>query len=180
MGTRATHSTKQDLKQAKAGKSARAAKPAEANALDLLREDHHKVEKLFTAFAKMREKGEPGDKAGLVQQACEELLAHAAVEEEIFYPAVRKAIREEDMMNEARVEHAEAKNLIGQIQAMDPMDEMYDAKVTVLGEYVHHHIKEEQDEMFPKVLKAKLDLDLLGSQILKRKEALMAGKPREA
>lgn len=62
------------------------------------------------------------------------------------------------------------------VQAMDPQDEMFDAKVTVLGEYVHHHIKEEQDEMFPKALKARLDLELLGSQILKRKETLMAGK----
>ena len=104
------------------------------------------------------------------------MTVHATIEEEIFYPAVRKAIKDNDLMNEATVEHASAKDLIAQIKGMDAGDEMFDAKVTVLGEYINHHVKEERSDMFIKVRKTKLDLVKLGQQLQLRKEALMTGQ----
>jgi len=82
---------------------------------------------------------------------------HATVEEELFYPAARDVLeKDEDLVDEATVEHASAKDLIAQIQSMEPSDELYDAKVTVLGEYIDHHVKEEEDEMFPRFAKPSL------------------------
>lgn len=103
---------------------------------------------------------------------CAELTRHATIEEEIFYPAARQAPEEEDLLDEAEVEHATAKELIAQLEAMQAGDEVYDAKVTVLGEYIDHHVKEEQNEMFPRVKKAKLDLQALGEKMLERKQEL--------
>jgi hemerythrin superfamily protein len=103
-----------------------------------------------------------------------ELTVHALAEEEVFYPVARRAISDDDMMNEADVEHDSAKDLIAQIQSMSSNDEMYDAKVTVLGEYIDHHVKEEENEMFPKVRKAKVDLEELGMQLMMIKEQIMA------
>src|SRR6476661_1834642 len=145
------------------------------DALALLTDDHKTVQKLFKDYEKLTQNdGEEEEKAALAQQICTELTVHAQIEEEIFYPAVREAIEETDLLNEAEVEHAGAKDLIAQIGAMAPGEELYDAKVTVLGEYVNHHIKEEQDEMFPKVKKAKLDTAALGAQLLERKLELQA------
>jgi hemerythrin superfamily protein len=140
------------------------------NAINLLTEDHAKVRKMFKQFEKMKEKMDDGEKSELVQQICMELTLHTQVEEEIFYPAAREAIEEQDLLDEAEVEHASAKELISQLQSMQPRDELYDAKVTVLGEYVEHHVKEEEKEMFPKVRKARLDLELLAEQIEERKQ----------
>ena len=95
-------------------------------------------------------------------RACQELTIHAQIEEEIFYPAVRDGIEDDDLMDEAEVGHASAKDLIAQLEAMEPGNDLYDARFTVLGEYIDHHVKEEQDEMFPKAKKAKLDLKALG------------------
>ncbi len=145
------------------------------DALALLTDDHKTVQKLFKDYEKLTQNdGEEEEKAALAQQICTELTVHAQIEEEIFYPAVRDAIEETDLLNEAEVEHAGAKDLIAQIGAMAPGEELYDAKVTVLGEYVNHHIKEEQEEMFPKVKKAKLDTAALGSELLERKQELQA------
>ncbi|MGH8664579.1 MAG: hemerythrin domain-containing protein [Burkholderiales bacterium] len=140
------------------------------NAINLLTEDHAKVRKMFKQFEKSKEKMEDAEKSELVQQICMELTLHAQVEEEIFYPAAREAVEEQDLMDEAEVEHASAKELISQLQGMQPHDELYDAKVTVLGEYVEHHIKEEEKQMFPKVRKARLDLEHLAEQIEERKQ----------
>lgn len=139
-------------------------------AIDLLVDDHKKVKKLFKDFDKLKEKGDSEDKQALVQEICSELMLHAQIEEEVFYPAIREVV-EEDMVNEAEVEHASAKDLIEQIQALDPSDPMFDAKVTVLGEYIEHHVEEEEKEMFPKVKKSKLDLELLGEEMMNLKEA---------
>ena len=108
----------------------------------------------------------------MAQQICEELTIHTTIEEEIFYPAARAAINDDDIMDEADVEHAGAKELIAQIQAMKPDESHYDAKVKVLGEEIDHHVKEEQGEMFPKVRKTKLDLAGLGAQMAARKAEL--------
>jgi hemerythrin superfamily protein len=114
-------------------------------------------------------------KEKLKEKICKALTAHATIEEEIFYPAVREQVEDaEDMVDEAIVEHAAAKDLIKQLQEMDPDDELYDAKVKVLGEQVDHHVKEEEDEMFSKVKKSGLDLLALGQEMAMRKQELMA------
>jgi hemerythrin superfamily protein len=158
------------------------AKKSQANlAIDLLVDDHKKVKKLFKDFDKLKDKGDAEDKQALVQEICNELILHTQIEEEIFYPAARDVL-EEDMLNEAEVEHASAKDLIEQIQALDPSDPMYDAKVTVLGEYIEHHVEEEEKEMFPKMKKSKVDLEALGEEMASMKESsqvsLLAGKSK--
>jgi hemerythrin superfamily protein len=136
------------------------------DAIELLKADHKKVKKLFKDFEKIKEEGDASEKQALAEEICTELTLHAEVEEELFYPAAREAIEEEDLLNEAEVEHASAKDLIAQIREADPSDPMFDAKVTVLGEYINHHVEEEEKEIFPQVKKSKqLDLDALGEEI---------------
>lgn len=145
------------------------------DAIALLTDDHKKVKKLFKDFAKLKDgDGSANEKSALVKEICTELSVHAKAEEEIFYPAVRKAIDDGDLMDEADIEHAGAKSLIAQLEAMKPGDDHYDAKVTVLGELIDHHVKEEQDEMFPKARKAKVDTVQLGERIAARKQQLLA------
>ena len=142
-----------------------------ADALALLKDDHREVESLFSRFEKARGEAEKGR---LGEKICNELDVHARIEEQLFYPAVREAISDDELMNEAEVEHASAKDLIGQIQSMQPDDDLYDAKVTVLGEYINHHVQEEEGEMFPKARRAKVDLAGLAEQLKQRKEQLMS------
>jgi hemerythrin-like domain-containing protein len=147
-------------------------------ALDMLKEDHDKVKKAFKEFEKLdREDAETMQQ--LVQTVCEELKVHAALEEEIFYPAVREAIDDEDIMNEAQVEHETAKMLIEQLENMGPEDPNYQATFTVLGEYVKHHIKEEEDEMFAEAKKTDLDFEDLGARMRERKTELMGEMQEE-
>lgn len=147
------------------------------DAISILTEDHKKVKKMFMDFDKlMKSDGKEVEKGTLVEKICEELTVHTQIEEEIFYPAVRAAIDDDDLMDEADVEHAGAKELIAQLEEMEPGDDHYDAKVTVLGENIDHHVKEEQDEMFPKAKKAKLDLAALGAKMLKRRQELQASR----
>lgn len=143
------------------------------DAIEMLKTDHKQVKALFKEFEEIHQDEEnDGRKSGIVKQICAALTIHAQIEEEIFYPAVREAIDDDDLMDEAEVEHAEAKALITQLEAMDAEDDYYDAKVTVLGEQVDHHITEEEKEMFPQVKKAKMDTLALGEIMLKRKEEL--------
>ncbi|MDQ3185681.1 MAG: hemerythrin domain-containing protein [Pseudomonadota bacterium] len=150
-----------------------ATRKSKNDAIKLLIEDHNKVKKMFKEFEKLCKKNDEEGKEELAMQICKELSIHAQLEEEIFYPAAREAIDDDDMMNEAIVEHASAKDLIAQIQSMSASDPMFAAVVTVLGEYINHHIEEEQNEIFPKVEKSKMDLDEIGLEIAERKEALM-------
>jgi hemerythrin superfamily protein len=143
------------------------------DAIALLIEDHKKVKDLFDKFDKLSDRSKVNKKK-IADQICLELTVHAQVEEEIFYPAVRAPIKDEDLMDEAVVEHASAKELIAQISEMDPGDDLYDAKVKVLSEQIEHHVEEEEGEMFPKVRKAKVDLVALGEEMAARKEELMA------
>jgi hemerythrin-like domain-containing protein len=144
------------------------------DAITLLTADHAKVKKLFKEFENLKEEdGSAEDKSALVARICNELKVHTEIEEEIFYPAVRKAIDDSDLMDEALVEHAAAKELIAQLEDMKPDDQQYDAKVIVLGEQIQHHVKEEEDEMFPKAKKAKVDGEALGVQMTERKAELM-------
>jgi hemerythrin superfamily protein len=153
-----------------ASKSPEAAQELEAIAM--LRSDHKKVKALFQEFAKLKENGSDEQKMRLVKKLCEALKIHAAIEEEIFYPAVRKAIEDGALMDEALVEHAGAKDLVAQLEEMDPDADLYDAKVTVLGEQIDHHVKEEEGEMFPQVKKAKVDTAALGAKMARRQAQL--------
>jgi hemerythrin-like domain-containing protein len=145
------------------------------DAIALLTQDHKAVQKIFKEFEKLKKNdGSEEEKSELVMRACNELTIHAQLEEEIFYPAVRAGIDAEGLMDEAEVEHGTAKDLISQLESMNASDELYDARFTVLGEYINHHVKEEQDEMFPKAKKAKLDLIALGTEMAQRKEELQA------
>jgi hemerythrin-like domain-containing protein len=153
------------------------AKKADANdAIALLTEDHRQVKALFKEYEKLSEDDEAADedKQALAEQICSMLTVHAQIEEEIFYPAAREALDEQDLLDEAEVEHASAKDLIAQIEEMDPSEELYDAKVKVLGEYVDHHVQEEEKEMFPQCKKAKMPLDELGEELRTRREELLA------
>ncbi len=147
----------------------KSAKATEATAL--LRADHKLVDELFAQYEKSRSLTK---KKELVAQICLELTVHAQIEEEIFYPEVKQVLKDHDLVPEAVVEHATLKNLIQQLQTENLEDdtEQYDAKVKVLSEYVKHHVKEEQSEIFPKVRESKLDLQQLGEQLLQRKEEL--------
>jgi hemerythrin-like domain-containing protein len=161
---------------ASAGKTA-----ARMDAIDMLIADHKKVQNAFKEFEKLKEGRNKRGKAEIVRQTCADLTVHTTIEEEIFYPAARKAIKDADLMDEATVEHAGAKDLIAQLESMQPGDDLYDAKFTVLGESVNHHIKEEQTEMFPKVRRTKVDLIALGEQMAQRKadlESKLSHAPR--
>jgi hemerythrin superfamily protein len=151
---------------------------AEKDACDLLDADHRNVKKMFKEYEELsgsRARNASQKKMELAQQICQELTVHAQVEEEIFYPALREAIKDTDLLDEAAVEHQTAKDLIAQIQGAGEADEMFDAKVKVLGEYIDHHVKEEKGEIFPKARAArKLDLVAMREQIETRKEELMS------
>lgn len=147
---------------------------AQVDAIALLKADHAEVKKMFKRFERMKEEGGDDEKGELAGRICAALTVHAQIEEEIFYPAVRGAIDDEDLMDEAEVEHSGAKSLISQIESMQPGDPLYDAKVTVLGEQVDHHIKEEEGEMFTQVRESELDLEELGVEMMTRKGELEA------
>lgn len=141
----------------------------------MLAADHKKVQKMFKDFEKMKEKDRDAAVA-LAGEILTELTVHTQLEEEIFYPTMREADDSDEvrsLLDEAEVEHASAKDLISQIASMAPEEELYDAKVKVLGEYVKHHIKEEEGEMFPKAKKADLDMEELGTMMAERKAQLM-------
>lgn len=142
------------------------------DAIDLLMDDHKRVKKLFKEFDKACKKGSQIGKVEIARQICDELIAHTLIEEEIFYPAARAAILDEDLLNEAQVEHASAKELIEQIQAMDGTEDLFEAKVTVLGEHIDHHVMQEEKEMFSKARKSKMNLNALALDMLTRKEDL--------
>ena len=143
------------------------------DALDLLRADHDKVKSLFREFESLKGNDDEDErKSELVDEICYELTLHTMLEEEIFYPVVRSAIEDDDMMDEADVEHAGARELISQLEVMYPGDDHFDATVTVLGEEVAHHIDKEENDMFVAVRSAGIDLEDLGEQLAARKEEL--------
>jgi hemerythrin superfamily protein len=158
--------TKQSARQS--NKSA-----APTDAITLLTTDHKEVRKLFKSYAALVDaEAKRADKQALALQICAMLTVHAIIEEDVFYPAAREGLEEQDLLDEAEVEHASAKDLIAQIEGMEVGDELYDAKIKVLGEYIDHHVKEEEEELFPKVKQAKLDLEALGGELAARKQEL--------
>ena len=141
----------------------------------LLMADHKQVKGLFAQYQNLvDDDAEAGERKALAEQICGMLTVHATIEEDIFYPAAREALEEQDLLNEAEVEHASARDLIAQIDSMDADDELYDARVTVLGEYIDHHVKEEEEQMFPRCRKSEMDLAELGAELDQRRTELMS------
>ncbi len=159
----------------RATQSSREAPPMDNDVIDLLTEDHRKVEEMFEEYESSKDEADDEAKSALVATICLELTMHASVEEEIFYPAARAALDEEDsdMLDEAEVEHASVKVLIADLADMQPSDALYDAKVKVLSEYVKHHVQEEEGEIFPSVRESEIDLASLGEEVASRKQELM-------
>jgi len=129
----------------------------------LIREFFKEYEKTCSSFRKKK----------IVEILCRELGIHVRIEEEIFYPAFKKALKAKEIIAEATVEHATLKGLIAQVEGVEPDGEMFDAKIKVMSEYVKHHFKEEQNEIFPKARKSNLDLVELGKQLAERKAQLL-------
>lgn len=149
---------------------------SDQDAISMLEDDHHKVLALFDHFEDIKESNAHKEKQTIVADACRELTVHTTIEEEVFYPAVRAAVDDNDLMNEALVEHDGAKSLIYDLEQLDAGDEMFNAKFTVLSENVRRHVKEERNNMFPKVRATDIDLKALGRKMAARKEQLMNGK----
>lgn len=158
-------------KGARSTRRAASAAKRPQDAIALLKADHREVKKMFQDYEKLEEDAE---KQALATQICEALTVHAQIEEEIFYPAAYEALDEDDLIDEAEVEHASAKDLIAQIQASSPAEPLFDAKVKVLGEYIDHHVQEEEGEMFPECRSSDMDLKALGEQMRARKAELTA------
>jgi hemerythrin superfamily protein len=144
-----------------------------ADAIALLKADHRQVEAWFSQFEKSKSRQK---KQQLATNICDALTVHTTIEEEIFYPAFIEATGDKDTHHEAVVEHAGAKTLIAEIQAMSAADDYFDAKVTVLSEMIKHHVKEEEQPggMFAEAKKSDMDLQMLGEQLLARKQELQA------
>lgn len=171
--TSAKSSRAKPKKGARATRKATASAAKPVDAITLLKADHKEVKGWFEAFDKTEE---DALKQELADKICKALTVHAQIEEEIFYPAAYDALDDEgdDMLDEAEVEHASAKALIAQIEASKVGEPFFDAKVTVLGEYITHHVQEEEGELFPECRASKMDLKALGEQLAARKAQLMA------
>lgn len=161
----------------KANKSSKASKlsaplTTAVDAITLLKADHQEVAALFVEFESAQ-----GDatKRDIANAICVALKVHARLEEELFYPAAYAALDDKSLIDEAQVEHASAKDLIAQIESGAPGEAFYDARVRVLGEYIDHHVAEEEEEIFPQCRKSKMDLDELGALLAMRKQELMTG-----
>lgn len=152
----------------------------EIDAIDLLKKDHDDVDALFKDYQTLAEgDGDAGDHRALSTQICGMLAVHAMIEEEIFYPAARRAKVDAALLDEAQIEHGSAKELIAQIGAARSSEPLYDARVKVLGECIRHHVKEEEGELFPACRKSDMDMAELGARLQQRKDELLrklAGK----
>jgi len=183
-GGRSARSGSRSASARKTGaKSAKAAGRAKMDALKLLKQDHEHVDAMFRKYERMKEGDER--KQALCSEIIEELRVHAQIEEELFYPALATLFEEEgkdkekDLINEADVEHESVKWLIEQIEGEQSDEAMRDARVKVLGEYVKHHVKEEEGQIFKAAKKVDLDLDELGRQLDARKRQLMGQEPAD-
>ena len=148
--------------------------------IKMLKDDHDAVGKLFKKFEKLK-KAEDDSRYELVEEACKALEVHAAIEEQYFYPAAYSAVnegeKEEDMLDEAEVEHTHIKEIVAELKAKAEDDPMCDAKFKVLGEYVTHHVKEEEEELFPKLKKFKDAFEGVYEQMMELRTQMEAGGP---
>jgi len=170
-----TQKSKSGGAKSTAKKTSQKASPNDA--IKLLEADHRQVEKWFKEFEATN--GEK-TKTKLVEQICLALKVHTQIEEEVFYPVSREFLNTEDeeMVDEAVVEHAAAKTLIAEIEAMEVGDDLFDAKVHVLMEMIEHHVEEEEKEYFPETRKTEMDMEAVGAQMAARKEELMGQMTR--
>jgi hemerythrin-like domain-containing protein len=172
--TSSTSRGRSKARKAGAKRKTRGSAPQRQDAIALLRADHKAVSDQFDDYDRRKDRLSDDRKLEMVRDICRALKVHAQIEEEIFYPAARGSIpKAGDLLDEANVEHASAKDLIRQLEEARPEDDLYDAKVKVLAEYVKHHVKEEQNELFQMVKKSRLDTRELGEELKRRKEELM-------
>lgn len=152
------------------------------DAVDLLTADHDKAKAMFKKYEELQKNGTAEEKFEVAKLVCGELLIHMALEEALFYPPVRKAIKEKDLVKEGEEEHDEAKEIIRALGELDSASSEFDEKMQKLGEAINHHVEEEEHEMFPKIRQSKLDLDKLGKQMMEAKNAtrISLGLPPEA
>lgn len=147
--------------------------PGKPDALDLLKADHAKVRALFRQFEQLKGIDDQEErKAELADEICAELTMHATLEEEIFYPAVRSLVDNDELIDEVEVEHASARDLISQLEVMYPGDDHYDATVAVLSDEMERHIDKEESIIFPAAKKAMLDMQHIGERLKERKDQL--------
>ena len=169
--TKAKQSAARKIRSTQLVGEAHSRKSDALNAIDILKQDHRQVESYVAEYEDLEDDTAKGE---LAKKICMALTVHMQIEEEIFYPQARKATKDEDLLDEAVVEHAGAKHLIAEIEEMEAGDDLYDAKVKVLGEQIKHHVQEEEEELFPEVAAAKMDLAVVGAQMAKRKAHLIA------
>lgn len=141
----------------------------ESGVIEMLKEDHEKVKKLFANF----KSAEGKEQADIAATAIMELEVHAELEEKLIYPAIREEIDEEELMNEAIEEHHLVHVLIKELKKLKPKDEVFQAKFKVLGELVRHHVEEEEGEMFPRAQKSGVDWEKLEAAVMKRRETVV-------
>ncbi len=169
--TRASRTAERKTSRAQPSNRKKETRAAAPNAFDVLEQDHRQVEGWFDEYDEMEE---DDGKAELAEKICLALKVHAQIEEEIFYPQARAATGDNDLLDEALVEHAAVKNLIAEIEKMKIGEDLYDAKICVLGEMVKHHVKEEEEELFPEAASAKMDAAAVGKKLVERKDELMS------
>ena len=145
------------------------------DAIDLLDADHLAIHALFQSYRELVRRRAPALKRrALAEEICMELTIHARLEEELFYPAVREALQDEDLLDEAQEQHGSQREFVAQILATSPEDELYDARVAVLADYVERHVRQEREEVFNRVLASRVDLHSLARSLTIRKEELRA------
>src|SRR4051812_16478738 len=145
------------------------------DAIDLLDADHLAVHALFQSYRElMRERAPALQRRALAEEICMELTIHARLEDELFYPAVREALNDDDVVDGAEEQHGSQREFVAQILATSPDDELYDARVAVLAEYVERHVRQEREQVFNRVLASRLDLQSLARSLTIRKEELRA------
>ena len=152
--------------------TASAAATPSRDVLELLEEDHRKVEEMFDEFDELE--GDDKRRGQLAKQICRELTVHAQIEEEIFYPRAREATKDDELIDEALVEHESVKHLIEEIEDIEPGEDLFDTRIRVLEEMVKRHIQEEEEELFPELASAGMDVEAVGQELAKRKQELMA------
>ena len=162
------------MKQQQASEEKQDTQSEGPNALEMLREDHQKVQALFDEF----EGADNRSRQGIGNQILTELEIHATLEETLIYPAIREALDEDDMMDEALEEHHVVERMIKALRKMQPKDERYRAKFKVLSEIVKHHVEEEESEILPKAEGTDLDFTALGEEAMEHKDKLMAKMER--
>jgi hemerythrin superfamily protein len=144
----------------------------EEDAIALLRADHDKLEDLFSSFDEIKYGRSDSEKKRLVNAICREIRMHSALEQELFYPAARAEVADDDLMNEAIVEHDGIARLVSELETMDVADDMMNAKMHVLEAYINHHVREEEENIFPRARESGLDMAELAAQMIRRRSSL--------